>query len=428
MLGKKLQDMLIHSVGTVPYYKALFKKYSIDLPDIKDKKGLERIPVLTKNIIQKNLDDFLSSDYLRYPKRADLMTHSTSGSSGMCMQIQWSKTDYLRSMFTLWMIRKKVYGIDTNDKLLSFHTNIFSSSVLVNNEQKILLNDRVLSLSNLCSNENQIEFFYSEMMNFNSVWISAQPSTVYLLADYMKMNNKKAPESLKYIELTGEYLFDSTLRRIKEAFKGVCIANMYGMVEANGIACQCKNGNLHVLEPNVLVEILDSEAKPVNEGKEGEIYITSLTNTAMPLIRYSTGDRGILYDIFNCPCGNKSPVLDVKAGRVSELADTEDGKRLTPHIFSYPIKIINDEMSNPIKQFQIIQNDINDFTVILVLEITFNGWDNSIKEYYCKLMKDTCLKSARWDFIFRDNIYPDDISGKYKLFINKTDKKGRIFT
>lgn len=319
--------------------------------------------------------------------------------------------------------KKKTYKIDPDDKLLSFHTNIFSANTLENHEQKLLMKGgRILSLSNLNISKNKIKYYYEEMARFNPKWMSVQPSVAYLLADYIKNNNKKIPEALRYIELTGEYLFDNILNKIKDVFS-VSVANMYGMVEVNGIACECVNGKMHVLESNVIVEILNSNKETVNIGEEGEIYVTSLTNTAMPLIRYATGDRGVLYKGSICSCGNKSHVLVVKAGRISEFVDMQDGDKLTPHIFCYPIAVINDNMGNPIKQFQIVQNDIGSFTITLTLEISFKGWKRSIKKYYCELMRDTSLKSVKLDFIFKDNIYPDKESGKYKFFINKTKSK-----
>lgn len=426
MPNMRLQAVLKHAAGTVPYYKALFEKHGIYSSDIVNEKYLTKIPVLTKDIVQNFSDEFLSTTFLRYPKRSEVMLHNTSGSSGKCLQIKWSGRDYVRSMLPLWLRRKKIYGIDANDKLLSFHTNIFSGNALTNHEQKLFMQGgRVLSLSNLNIDKNQVEFYYDEMMEFNPAWLSIQPSVAFLLADYVKKNHRKLPESLRYIELTGEYLFDPVFNKIKEVFP-LPIANMYGMVEVNGIAYQCRNGNMHVLNSNVIVEVLGDDKKIVDPGEEGEIFVTSLANTAMPFIRYGTGDRGILLDASHCTCGSEAPVLIVKAGRMSEFVDARDGEKLTPHMFCYPVTVINDNMGYPIKQFQVLQNDVDDFLVTFTLEKSFEGWKSSIINHYCKLMGDTSLKSARWDFAFKDAIYPDEKTGKYKFFINKTSLKEKM--
>lgn len=94
--------------------------------------------------------------------------------------------------------------------------------------------------------------------------------------------------SLKYIEMTGEELTDGLRFRIQECFH--CpVADQYGANEVNSIAYECPEGNLHCMEDNVYVEILDDEGNPVPEGEAGNIYVTTCHNHAMPFIRYGIG-------------------------------------------------------------------------------------------------------------------------------------------
>ena len=87
---------------------------------------------------------------------------------------------------------------------------------------------------------------------------------------------------------------------------------------------------MHVIENNVIVEVL-KDGKPVL-NEEGDIYITSLKNYAMPFIRYETGDRGILKTEHNCKCGNKSPVLVILSGRSSDFITLENGEKLNSYV------------------------------------------------------------------------------------------------
>ena len=48
---------------------------------------------------------------------------------------------------------------------------------------------------------------------------------------------------------------------------------------------------MHIMESNVMVEVL-KDGKGVDDDIEGEVYITTRTNSAMPLIRYKIGDTG----------------------------------------------------------------------------------------------------------------------------------------
>ena len=44
-------------------------------------------------------------------------------------------------------------------------------------------------------------------------------------------------------------------------------------------------------------------------GKEGEVYVTSLTNSTMLLIWYRIGDRGKLEIRKKCLCENHNPIF-----------------------------------------------------------------------------------------------------------------------
>lgn len=72
------------------------------------------------------------------------------------------------------------------------------------------------------------------------------------------------------------------------------------MCLGGAITCQAFQG-MHVRENHIIAEIVDDAGRPLPDGQEGELVITTIGMTAMPLIRYRTGDRTrILAD--SCPC------------------------------------------------------------------------------------------------------------------------------
>jgi len=86
----------------------------------------------------------------------------------------------------------------------------------------------------------------------------------------------------------------------------------YGMTEAGSIAGECVAhcGGLHLLESELIAEVLapDSDHPPA-DGCTGELVLTHLHRTALPLIRYRTGDRVRLDRTLRCACGNPAAVL-----------------------------------------------------------------------------------------------------------------------
>jgi phenylacetate-CoA ligase len=113
---------------------------------------------------------------------------------------------------------------------------------------------------------------------------------------------------------------------IRRAFQAPVI-DRYGASETGGIACQCRcEGALHVAAPAMWVEVLDPDGHACAPGEVGEIVVTRLTATAMPLIRYRLGDLGALDpDGAGCPCGRPFPTLRAVVGRVLDAFVRADG-------------------------------------------------------------------------------------------------------
>lgn len=417
MPNEVLKQIIEYSYNNVPYYQKLFNDNDIDISQIDEYQKLANIPVLTKDIIQGNPSAFISEEYHHHPKSSELVIKRTSGSTGKYLKIYWSKKDEVRSMLQLWLKRSRFHDVSPEDRFCTFHTTMYSQNKLVEApEEMMFYGGRAKSFSKLNLDEMRLAQFYDMMIEFEPTWLFIQPSIAYILAQYIESNKLEVPKSIKYIELTGEYLFEEYRQKIIETFK-VPISNQYGCNEINGIAYECPYGHLHVLENNVLVEVLKDGENVI--GEPGDIYITGLTNRAMPFIRYAIGDRGILHNDIKCDCGIKSPILEVLTGRTSDYISLDNDEKSNSYIFLYPIERINEDMGYPVKQFKVIQNDINDFTVCLSLKESFKGWKKSISQYFIEKVSDIGFSNVNWSFDFVDNIYPDSETGKLSFFENR---------
>ncbi len=81
--------------------------------------------------------------------------------------------------------------------------------------------------------------------------------------------------------------------------------------------CATETTSYHVNAELVVLEVLDSDNRPVLPGKPGRVVITPLFNAAQPLIRYEQGD--IAVPGTSCACGCSLPVLSELRGRVDDL-------------------------------------------------------------------------------------------------------------
>lgn len=120
----------------------------------------------------------------------------------------------------------------------------------------------------------------------------------------------------KSLLLSADYVPESVVAAIREMW-GCEIYTHYGMTEA-GYACavQCDaRGDYHLRCADMLIEIIDPESGlRLPDGHEGEVVVTTFAHSAMPLIRYRTGDIACLNSA-PCPCGGVLPRLSKVRGR-----------------------------------------------------------------------------------------------------------------
>ncbi len=150
-------------------------------------------------------------------------------------------------------------------------------------------------------------------------------------------------------------------RRLESAF-GAPVLDVYGSTECKEIAWQCPSGaGYHVNMESVVVELLGSDGREVSSGETGDVVVTTLTNRAMPLIRYVTGDRARRVD-GPCPCGRGLERLEGIEGRMSEYLHLPGGALLSPYELTSLI-----ETQPGVLQYQITHDSPDTLKVAVVL-------------------------------------------------------------
>ena len=129
----------------------------------------------------------------------------------------------------------------------------------------------------------------------------------------------------KLVLLGGETILPAQRAHLADAF-GCRVASIYGSHEGHYMATECEHGSLHVHE-HLLLEVVDADGNACPEGVAGDIVITPLLGTAMPLLRYRLGDRGRL--LGGCACGRALPALVLDHTRTSDMVELPSGRRLS---------------------------------------------------------------------------------------------------
>ena len=111
---------------------------------------------------------------------------------------------------------------------------------------------------------------------------------------------------------------------IRRAF-GAETKDRYSSEEVGYIALQCPDHDwYHVVEPAVIVEIVDDDGQPCAVGQPGRVLVTSMINPAMPMIRYELGDLAEWGP--DCDCGITWPVIHEIHGRLRRYITSPSGQ------------------------------------------------------------------------------------------------------
>jgi len=146
------------------------------------------------------------------------------------------------------------------------------------------------------------------------------------------------------VGIFGAEIWSDELRRRIEEQMGIETFDIIGMTEAAGVGmgidCAAHQG-IHVWEDHYLIEMVDPESgQPVEDGKWGEMVVTTLTREALPLIRFRTRDITRVISREPCACGRTSL-------RVERIAGRNDDMLKVKGVNFYPKQVESVLMSHP---------------------------------------------------------------------------------
>lgn len=285
----KLEKMLKYVSEHNNFYKNRIKEYGI-----KDPLDITQWPILTRKELQENRYNMFSDGYKSKYYNQQLRRQSSSGSTGMPVNVYWDYKDWYASNMSLWRKRLQWYNITPNDKYIRFNLNSFDNNyndncVYYSNEHTNIISINI----SLIQNDDCYKSVLEIINEFEPKWLQIQPFVLNKLINAYKKENLSPPQSLTYIESVGEILSDD-LRRRTINFFATDLANMYGSEEMNGIAMENREHQMLILSDNVHIEIMKESS--IDIFGKGDTIVTNLNNFAMPLIRYNQGDQILISD------------------------------------------------------------------------------------------------------------------------------------
>lgn len=392
---KKALHMARHAYETVPLYREYAENHKLEIQNLE----LEEIPIMDKSFFLERGMATLSTKYVGKYLQNKLIHTRTSGSTGTYTEVFWDGMEKRKSLLPLWLYRKRYYGITPKDKMCYFYPSGDGSTKCYEKENR-------LAISKMLLIENKLEIIFTMINKYQPKWMILQPSFASILCNYVEKNQVKVPDSICYIEFTGEYLDESIRMRAKKIFH--CkTANQYGSKEVNSIAYECPHGNLHIMSNNVFIEI-------IGDKEEGDICLTTLQNRAMPLVRFNIGDRGKLRHDINCACGNQNSVLELRAGRNNDWIVRRDGTKIHAYQLMQIVEQINLQMDGEILQFQIVQKDWDEFVFHFVIEDIEMEW--KISDLLLRAVRKSLGEQVEVAIQYHDQLMVNEKTGKLACF------------
>lgn len=375
--------------------------------------------MITKEEIIKKGIDIISPEYMGKYYKKELLHFRTSGSSGTYLDILWDKADYQRSLLPLYLLRRKYYGISPEDRLAFFFTPGIES-------EDVLVIDNQLGFSKRFLNYENLGAWYDKFISFKPVWMILQPSTAVIICNFIKNNGLAVPETISYIEFSGETLHEDVRKMVEDMF-GCKTANQYGATEFNSIAYECPYGNMHVLTSNVYLEIIDeagnviSDTNNIKRDTYGDVLLSSNTNKAMRLEHYKIGDKAKLIHSSSCSCGNKKPILELMSGRANDFISLGAVDRTSSYALVQIMDDVNTITDGAILQFYAEQKAYDKIYLKLFTD------DEVVKEeilYAIEQAKyNSILDKFSFSIEFADDFFDVYIEGKYCYFKNLIEQE-----
>jgi phenylacetate-CoA ligase len=353
---KRLQKLVRYAYENTDYYRNIMDQSGVSPDDIKQLSDIEKLPILTKQLIQENTESMISKKH----RKGDLIKDSSGGSTGEptiyykdLERHNLRRADQIRhDRWTGWDLGKRkalIWGAQRDLKAVqSFRENILATYL-----------DRQWELDAFEMSNSEMKSFTRQLEKLQPSMILGYANALELYANYLLEQEPNHKIKIDGIVSSAETLTEEKRSTIEKAF-GCKVLNRYGSREVGLIASECKSQNgLHINAENILLELVDDKGHAVSKGN-GDILITDYWNFGMPLIRYKLGDVGTVSET-NCDCGRTLPLLGSVAGRSGDFFVNQEGGKIHGEYFTHLFYELPQ-----VKQFQMIQESLELVNLIIV--------------------------------------------------------------
>jgi phenylacetate-CoA ligase len=397
---EQLAALLVHSRNNVKYYSDWWDE---NFPNAENEyiADLGNWPILEKETVRVQGRDLISN--LVDPRK--LKNWNTSGSTGTPTRIWWGPALQKARWEAFEARHRRWYGVRHGDPFALIGGRMVTP-ISQSNPPFWVWNSvgKQLYMSSYHLSKQNIPFYLEEIKRRNIRHIYAYTSSVYEIANMVLEKELSIPR-LKVVVTQAEPLSDHQRFVIERAFR--CpVRESYGMAEMVVQASECEEGNMH-LWPEFGVCEVDVGGGALMRNGTGDLVATGFLNFDMPLIRYRTGDIATLGgEDKKCSCGRGLPILEEVVGRVDDVLETPDGRKVG--------RLSTVFKNLPIVEAQTIQRSLNHFVIKVVPDHSF---DSSSEIALVRSFKER-LGDVNVELVLVDAI-PRGENGKFRAVVQE---------
>lgn len=393
---EKLFEMVQHCRQHVPYYQRLFAEHGLHENDITSTSDLAKLPVLTKQELRADPESF------KAPGFPGFMTQHTSGSTGTPLVLEVNSLTYRMAM-ALVVEHEEHHGVPFGARRATFAGRMIQPSTDMKPpfaRMNRAENQKIFSSYHL--NAETFPWYRRELDHFQPKELIGYPSAICDLASHYRSAGQTPNFKPTAIITNSETLLDWQRDIIRQVFQ--CpVWDYYGTAEYVLFAGEEPNG--YRINPLLGVTELLTDS----DSTIGKLIATTLTNTAMPLIRYEVGDKATT---------NKSlrviNSFDNVTGRIDDYIEMPDGRQIgrIDHIF---------KGLEGIKEAQVIQEPDSSCSIIIVRS---KNYSDRYEEKLIRNFQDRTANSIPVKVQYADQI-PRGKNGKFKSVIREQSTKAK---
>ncbi|MGP9683437.1 MULTISPECIES: phenylacetate--CoA ligase family protein [unclassified Brachybacterium] len=322
-----LQDQLALGIvrtamSTSSYYRNTYGALGVDPETLAEPGEWAKLPILDRATVKERAAEFPTPDAVG----RNVRDARTGGSTGEPLRTMHDAR--VPSLALSWRMYSW-WGVQPYDDLARIGRWNFGRRATVKNTVSWWPTRQVyLDASELTT--QSMTAFHSSLNRIRPRLLEGYVGALLEFADFLERKGLTVPAPLA-VATTAAPLTTSARLRL-ESVLGAPVFDEYRGSEFGWMAGECEQRDgLHIFSDVRRIEVVDENGDPAAPGELGDLVITDLRNRVFPLIRYRTGDRGILR-AQPCACGRSLPLMEQPQGRTIDMIRLPSGAVLAHRI------------------------------------------------------------------------------------------------